>query len=726
MNNHKVNLKLNDQQITIETGIFAPQANGAVTVKCGDTMVLATVVTGSPREGIDYFPLQVEYREKHYAGGIISSSRFVKRESRPSDNEILTSRLIDRSIRPLFPSGYMDEVQLVVNPLSIDGKHEPEILGIIAASAALAISDIPWSGPVGAVRVGLDKDSKFIINPTNDQKEGSLLNMVVSGSADSIAMVEADSNEVSEAQVLEALKTSQTSLKEIVKAIQELVSLVKPKKMTVKVKEINPEIVKIINKEVPDFLEIARAETTKTGSRKEIIAAILEKNPDLEPKDVAQVFDDLSKKAIRKQTLEKGIRPDGRKPDEIRPINCQVGLIPRVHGSGFFQRGLTHVLSIVTLASPDKEQLIDGMKGQSTHRYIHHYNFPGFSVGEPGRVGYPGRREVGHGALAERALFPMIPDTKEFPYTIRVVSEVMSGNGSTSQASVCGSTLSLMDAGVPLKKPVAGIAMGLVTDGSKKYVTLSDIAGLEDHTGDMDFKVAGTRDGITAIQMDIKIDGVTADLLGEALEQARVGRIHILEKMIATIDKPRKEISEFAPYIKTITINPEKIGEIIGPGGKVIRQLQSDFEVDINVEDDGEVNVSGTSKEKVGQALDYIKGLTSEPEVGKIYSGTVTRVESYGAFVDIMPGKSGLIHISKIASGYLADINSVVKVNDTIEVKLQEIDDQGRLNLVPTKPFEGSPAGSSPQGARTSFKSRPQSSRPQSSRPDFKRFKDSR
>ncbi len=721
MNNHKVNLKLNDQQITIETGIFAPQANGAVTVKCGDTMVLATVVTGSPREGIDYFPLQVEYREKHYAGGIISSSRFVKREGRPSDNEILTSRLIDRSIRPLFPDGYMDEVQVVVNPLSIDGQHEPEILGIIATSAALAISDVPWDGPVGAIRVGLDKNSKFIINPTNDQKEGSLLDMVVSGSADSIAMVEANSNEVTETQVLEALKTSQVSLGKIVKAIQELVSLVKPKKMTVKIKEIDPEITKVINKEVADFLEIARAEATKTGGRKEVIQAILEKNPDLDSKDVVKVFDDLSKKAIRKQTLEKGIRPDGRKPDEIRPINCQVGLIPRVHGSGFFQRGLTHVLSIVTLASPDKEQLIDGMKGQSTHRYIHHYNFPGFSVGEPSRVGYPGRREVGHGALAERALFPMIPESSEFPYTIRVVSEVMSGNGSTSQASVCGSTLSLMDAGVPLKKPVAGIAMGLVTDGSGKHVTLSDITGLEDYTGDMDFKVAGTHDGITAIQMDIKINGVTADLLGKALEQARVGRIHILEKMVAVIDKPRKEISPFAPHIKTITINPEKIGEIIGPGGKIIRQLQSDFEVDINVEDSGEVNITGASNKQVDKALEYIKGLTSEPEVGKIYSGIVTRVESYGAFIDFMPGKSGLIHISKIASGYLGDINTVVKVGDTIEVKLQEIDDQGRLNLVPTKLFEGSPAGSVSQEAKPPFKGHPQSSRP-----DYKRFKDHR
>lgn len=721
MNNHKVNFKLNDQQITIETGIFAPQANGAVTVRCGDTMVLATIITGSPREGIDYFPLQVEYREKHYAGGIISSSRFVKRESRPSDNEILTSRLIDRSIRPLFPDGYMDEVQVVINPLSIDGQHEPEILGIIAASAALAISDIPWDGPVGAVRIGLNADSQFIINPTNDQKEESLLDMVISGSNDSIAMVEAGSSEVTESQILEALKKGQISLGEVVKAIKELVTLVKPQKMTVKIKEANPKITKIINKEVPNFLEIANAEVTKTGSRREIVQAILDKNPDLNPNEVTKIFDDLSKKAVREQILEKGIRPDGRKSDEIRSIDSQVGIIPRVHGSGFFQRGLTHVLSIVTLASPDKEQLIEGMKGKRTQRYIHHYNMPGFSVGEPGRVGFPGRREIGHGALAERALFPMIPESKDFPYTIRVVSEVMSGNGSTSQASICGSTLSLMDAGVPLKKPVAGIAMGLITDGSNKHVTLSDIAGLEDHIGDMDFKVAGTHDGITAIQMDVKISGVTADLLGEALEQARTGRIHILEKMITVIAKPREEISPFAPHIKTITINPERIGEIIGPGGKMIRQIQSDFEVDINVEDSGEVNISGISNKQVDQALEYIKGLTSEPEVGKIYKGIATRVEPYGAFIEFMPGKTGLIHISKIASGYLGDINAVIKVDDSIEVKLQEIDDQGRLNLIPTKPFEGTPAGSTSQESKPTL-----NPSHQSSRPAYKRFKDHR
>jgi len=720
MKKHQVDFKLNNHQITLETGVFAPQANGAVTAKCGDTLVLATVVTGTPREDIDYFPLQVEYREKHYAGGVISSSRFIKREGRPSDNEILTSRLIDRSVRPLFPEGYMDQVQIVVNPLSIDEEHEPEILGIIAASAALAISDIPWQGPLGAVRVGLDNESEFLINPTREEKETSSLDMVVSGSGDSIAMVEAGSNEVTEDQILQALKTSQSHLGTIVDAIDKLISSVKPKKKTFKSPQVNPEITKVIKKAVPDFLAIAKAEVTKTGDRSEIINAIIEDNPDLDPKHIGKIFDNLSKEAIRKQTLEKGIRPDGRKPEEIRPISCQVGLIPRVHGSGYFQRGLTHVLSIVTLASPDKEQLVEGMKGQTTHRYLHHYNMPGFSVGEPSRIGYPGRREIGHGALAERALLPMIPDNGDFPYTIRVVSEVMSGNGSTSQGSICGSTLSLMDAGVPIKKPVAGIAMGLVTDGQGKYVTLSDIAGLEDHTGDMDFKVAGTKDGITAIQMDIKIKGVTADLLGEALEQAKTGRLHILDKMLAVIDKPRKDISPFAPHIKSLTINPEKIGEVIGPGGKMIRQLQNDYQVDINVEDDGQVSISGLSDDQVNQALQYIEGLTSEPEVSQIYQGKVTRVESYGAFVEFMPGKTGLIHISKIASGYLGDINTVVKVGDSIEVKLQEIDDQGRLNLVPTKPFQGSSTLPSSRRQSDSKRERP------NSKPTYKRFKDHR
>ena len=681
---HSTTIELDGKKITLETGLFAPQAAGAVTARCGDTLVLATVVNGGEVEGLDYFPLQVEYRDKHYAGGIISSSRFVKRETRPSDNETLTARLIDRSIRPLFPEDYKEEVQVLVNPLAIDGINEPEILGAIATSAALAISNIPWNGPLGAVRLGTDQDGKFLINPTNEQIKASKLDLLVSGTSNSIAMVEAGAQEATESTVLEALKASQPHLDTIVSAINELVAMVSPVKTKVLSVDKDEAKIALVTKEIGSLEDLVKGLAKKTLSLSPIIKAIVEKNEDkIEAKEVSKIIDDLTKDFIREQTLGKNIRPDGRSPEDIREISSQVALIPMVHGSGLFRRGLTHVLSIVTLASPDKEQLIDGMKGEETRRYIHHYNMPGYAVGEPRRMGFTNRREVGHGALASKALEPVLPSHDEFPYTIRVVSEVMSGNGSTSQGSVCGSTLSLMDAGVPIKKPVAGIAMGLVTDG-KKYITLSDISGLEDHTGDMDFKVAGTKDGITAIQMDVKVPGVKADILGEALEQARKARLHILEQMLKTIDKPRAEISPNAPHIETLTIDPEKIGEIIGPGGKVIRQIQKDFEVEIGVEDDGVVSITGKKADKTKEAKEYIKNLTAEAEVGKIYQGTVTRVESYGAFVEVIPGKQGLIHVSRLSNEFINNASDVVKEGDTIEVKVYEIDDQGRINLIPT------------------------------------------
>ncbi|MBU1071351.1 polyribonucleotide nucleotidyltransferase [Patescibacteria group bacterium] len=681
---HSTTIELDGKKITLETGLFAPQAAGAVTARCGDTLVLATVVNGGEVEGLDYFPLQVEYRDKHYAGGIISSSRFVKRETRPSDNETLTARLIDRSIRPLFPEDYKEEVQVLVNPLAIDGINEPEILGAIATSAALAISNIPWNGPLGAVRLGTDQDGKFLINPTNEQIKASKLDLLVSGTSNSIAMVEAGAQEATESTVLEALKASQPHLDTIVSAINELVAMVSPVKTKVLSVDKDEAKIALVTKEIGSLEDLVKGLAKKTLSLSPIIKAIVEKNEDkIEAKEVSKIIDDLTKDFIREQTLGKNIRPDGRSPEDIREISSQVALIPMVHGSGLFRRGLTHVLSIVTLASPDKEQLIDGMKGEETRRYIHHYNMPGYAVGEPRRMGFTNRREVGHGALASKALEPVLPSHDEFPYTIRVVSEVMSGNGSTSQGSVCGSTLSLMDAGVPIKKPVAGIAMGLVTDG-KKYITLSDISGLEDHTGDMDFKVAGTKDGITAIQMDVKVPGVKADILGEALEQARKARLHILEQMLKTIDKPRAEISPNAPHIETLTIDPEKIGEIIGPGGKVIRQIQKDFEVEIGVEDDGVVSITGKKADKTKEAKEYIKNLTAEAEVGKIYQGTVTRVESYGAFVEVIPGKQGLIHVSRLSNEFINNASDVVKEGDSIEVKVYEIDDQGRINLIPT------------------------------------------
>jgi len=710
-------IDLDGKKIIIETGLFGAQAAGAVTVRCGDTIVLATAVSGKRAEGLDYFPLQVEYREKHYAGGVISSSRFVKREGRPSDNEILTSRLIDRSIRPLFPSNYFDEVQVVVCPLSIDGVNEPEILGLIGASAALAISHLPWSGPVGAVRIGLTSAGKYLVNPTKEEKETSRLDLVVSGATGSIAMVEAGAQEVSEEDILAGLKFGQKHIEAIIETIKEFAADGKAK-ITVEPEKFAPELVKLVKEKVDVADLLAQSKTSGGESLKldSLADALMAEHPEIDRIALVRLIDKEVKDYVRKQVLGKKVRFDGRQPDEIRPIHVSVGLLPRTHGSGFFQRGLTHALSIVTLGSPSDEQLIDGMKGEETKRYFHHYNMPGFATGEPGRVGYPNRREIGHGALAERALLPLIPSQEEFPYTIRVVTEIMSGNGSTSQASVCGSSLALMDAGVPLKKPVAGIAMGLITDEKMNYVTLSDIAGIEDHLGDMDFKVAGTRDGITAMQMDVKIPGVTAEILEKAIAQAKVGRLAILDKMTAVIDAPRASVSIYAPKVASTKIPADKIGELIGPGGKMIRQIQTDFGVEINVEEDGSVTVTGMDEAKVGQAKAYIDGLMAQAEIGKIYTGTVTRVEPYGAFVQILPGKDGLVHVSRMSREYVADANTVVKVGDTVTVKCYEVDFQGRINL--TMLLEGDPTGGhSREGAGR---------RPQRDDSSFKRFRDHR
>ncbi|OGD71014.1 polyribonucleotide nucleotidyltransferase [Candidatus Collierbacteria bacterium RIFCSPLOWO2_01_FULL_50_23] len=697
MKTKSTTIDLDGKKIIIETGLFGAQAAGAVTVRCGDTMVLAAVVCGGLKEGLDYFPLQVEYREKYYAGGVISGSRYVKREGRPSDNEILTSRLIDRSIRPLFPANFYEEVQLVISPLSIDGVNEPEILGIIGASAALSISDIPWAGPIGAVRVGFTTDGKYLVNPTNEQKAVSRLDLVVSGGTGSIAMVEAGANEVSEDEVLEGLKFGQKNIEIVITAIKELAANGKTKKV-VAPEVFNPDWVKLVKKDVDVAALLAESKTSGgEGLRLDPIAdALMADRPEINRIELIRIIDKAVKEHVRKQVLGKKERFDGRKTDEIRQITVQVGIIPRTHGTGYFQRGLTHALSIVTLGSPASEQLIEGMKGEERKRYMHHYNMPGFATGEPGRVGAPNRRETGHGALAERALLPMIPSQEEFPYTIRVVTEIMSGNGSTSQASVCGSTLALMDAGVPLKKPVAGIAMGLITDEKMNYVTLSDIAGIEDHLGDMDFKVAGTRDGVTAIQMDVKVPGVTAEILKDALAQAKVGRLFILDKMTAVIDKPRESVSQYAPKVASVKIPPDKIGELIGPGGKMIRQIQSDHDVEINVEEDGQVTITGIDEAKVKQARAYIDGMMATAEIGKIYTGTVTRVEPYGAFVEILPGKDGLVHVSRMSREYVADANDLVHVGDSVQVKCYEVDSQGRINL--TMLLEGeTPSGGRPQ-----------------------------
>jgi polyribonucleotide nucleotidyltransferase len=701
MSTFQKTIDIDGKQIIIESGRFAPQSAGCVTVRCGDTIVMASVVRGEPREGLDYFPLQVEYREKHYAGGVISSSRFVKREGRPSDNEILTSRLIDRSIRPLFPDGYIDEVQVQVSPLSIDGVEEPEILGIIGASAALAISSVPWAGPVGAVRIGQDAQGQLVVNPNNQIKSQSPLDIVVSGSADSIAMVEAGASEVDEALILSSLKKGQELNGQIAQAISELVSEMGKTKLSFALPPLPENLVEALSAHVDPAAMVASSITLQGEGLnfKPLILKIQETYPELPYNLLAKHIDLKVKEYIRQLVLSENKRFDGRQVDQVRTIESETGVLPRTHGTGFFKRGETHVLSIVTLGPPDDEQLIDGMKGEETKRYMHHYNMPGYATGGPSRVGFPGRREIGHGALAERALIPVIPSTEEFPYTIRVVSEVMSSNGSTSQASVCGSSLALMDAGVPIKKPVAGIAMGLVTDG-QKHVTLSDIAGLEDHCGDMDFKVAGTTDGVTAIQMDVKVPGVSADILGQALEQAKQARLHILERMSTTISTPRSEISQYAPKIVTHKVAEDRIGEIIGPGGKMIRQLQKDFEVEINIDDTGLVSITGHDATRVKEAKEYIVSMTTEPEVGLKYQGKVMRVENYGAFVAIAPGKEGLLHVSRIDPIVFQGL----KVDQTIEVTLYEIDEVGRLNLTALPEGQAPiPRQQSPQSDRPSF-----------------------
>jgi len=724
-------IALNGKTIIIETGRFGVQASGSVTVRCGDTMVIASVVaTKRIKEGIDYFPLSLEYQEKLYAGGVISSSKFIKREGRPNENEILTGRVIDRSLRPLFDQGSRNEVQIMASPLSIDGQEEPEILAIIAASAAVSLSDYPWAGPVGSIRVGMDADGNYIANPNAEQKQSSPLDLVISGPKGGITMVESGANEVSEEKMIGALKFAQGYVDLIADAIAVFAKENGKAKRTIEIAEVPAETVKIVKDEIKNIDEILANEATKKGTQmSEITAGIFLRHPELNPNQINEVADGMLRDLARTQILEKNIRADGRDIEEIRPINIEVGLLPRTHGSAFFQRGLTHVLSVVTLASPSREQLIDGMKGEETRRYMHHYNMPGFAAGETGRPG-TGRREIGHGALAERAIFPMLPNRETFPYTIRVVSEVMSSNGSTSQASVCGSTLSLMDAGVPLKKPVAGVAMGLIA-GDKKFVTLTDISGFEDHFGDMDFKVAGTADGITALQMDCKVTGVDADVLVQALEQAKRGRMKLLDIMNETLATPRPKLSQYAPKIVSTKVPQSKIGEIIGPGGKVIRQIQEEYAVEIDIQEDGSVTVTGNDQTNVDGARAYIDSIVAEVEVGKTYEGTVARVEAFGAFVNVIPGKDGLVHVSQVQP----EVFRAMHVGDKVTVRCYEVDSMGRVNLTMLNEGEAPiraerPAGSGFNGGgdrggdRGHGRGGDRGGRP--SRPTFKSFRDNR
>ncbi len=728
---------LNGKTIIIESGHFGAQASGAVTVRCGDTIVIASVVASKKiKEGIDYFPLSLEYQEKYYAGGVISSSRFIKREGRPSENEILTGRVIDRSLRPLFDQGSRNEVQIMVSPLSYDGTEEPEILAVIAASAAVSISDYPWAGPVGAVRVGMDTNGEYIVNPTVEQKKVSPLDLVISGPKGGISMVESGANEVSEEKMIGALRFAAEHVNTIADAIAVFAKENGKKKREIIIAGIDEAVEKIVKEEFKNVEEILVNEAKKTGTQvSEITSAIAAKYPDVDPNKINEVADSMLRVLARSQILDKNIRADGREVEEIRKVNIEVGLLPRTHGSAFFQRGLTHVLSVVTLASPARAMTIDGMKGEEIRRYFHHYNMPGFASGETGRPG-TGRREIGHGALAERAIVPMLPDAATFPYTIRVVSEVMSSNGSTSQASVCGSTLSLMDAGVPLKKPVAGVAMGLITEGDK-YVTLTDISGFEDHFGDMDFKVAGTVDGITALQMDCKVTGVNAEILVKALDQAKRGRLKLLDIMNETLAAPRPKLSQYAPRITSTKVPQDRIGEIIGPGGKMIRQIQEDFTVEIDIQEDGTVTVTGDDQAKVDGAVAYIDSMVMEVEVGKTYDGTVVRIEAFGAFVNVIPGKDGLVHVSQVHP----DTFRAMKMGDKVKVKCYEIDSMGRVNLTmleegespirAPRPEGGSGFGGGQPSVGRSFGGGDRGGRsndrgPRPGRPTFSKFRDTR
>ncbi len=686
---HRQEAVIGGRVMSIETGRVAEQASGAVLVRYGDTVILATVVgSDEPREGIDFFPLTVDVEERMYAAGKIPGG-FIKREGRASEHAILACRLADRPLRPLFPKGYRNDVQIVITVLSADQENDSDILGIVGASAALCVSDIPFAGPVGAVRVGYIGD-QLVINPLESQMSETRLDLAIAGTSDAVMMVEAGAKELPEELMLEAVRFGQEALQEIIKMQEKLMQAVNIAKRPFEPAPIDQELKNKVTEFVYPRFEAAVNNPNKAARstalnmvQGELVATLGAEYPD-RLKEIIAFYEKELKSYVRNNILDNGIRPDGRDLKTIRPINCEVGLLPRTHGSAIFTRGQTQVLSVVTLGSPGEEQVLDGLGAGESKRFMHHYNFPPFSTGESKPLRGPGRREIGHGALAERAVTAVIPTRDEFPYTIRAVSDVLSSNGSTSMGSVCGTTLALMDAGVPIHAPVAGVAMGLITgEGERegKWAVLSDIQGIEDALGDMDFKVAGTADGVTALQMDIKVKGITYEIMAKALEQAREGRMFIMEKMLDTIDAPREELSEFAPRIQSIKINPDKIGAVIGPGGKMIRKIQEESGAKIDIEDDGTVNISAVSGDSMQLALDTVRALTEEVEVGRIYTGTVRRLVDFGAFVEILPGKEGLVRTSQLADYQVMRPEDVVSVGDEITVMVIEVDPQGRVNL---------------------------------------------
>jgi polyribonucleotide nucleotidyltransferase len=687
-------LEIGGRTLTLEVGRFAEQANSAVLARFGDTMVLATVVASAKETALDYFPLSVEYVERLYAGGRIKGSRWVKREGRPTDDSVLAGRVIDRSIRPLFPKSYKHDVQVIVTVLSIDGENDPDVLGLIATSAALSLSSVPWAGPVGGVRMGYvqaadGNPGSFIAYPTVTEQASSDFDFIVSSTREHVLMLEGGFCETLEEITYEAVVKAKEVNVQIIDLIEDLTKAVGKKKDAVpevsQSEELQEKIVKKYKKEM-DAAFAKKAEKEFGGSEVAELAKTIatEFKDEYTVKAVEEALDALFKKKVREDILSHGKRFDGRKIDEVRSIDAAVGLLPRTHGSAMFKRGQTQVLTVATLGTPSLEQLIESAAGEESKRYIHHYSMPPYSVGETGRIGTPNRREIGHGALAERALIAVIPSEEEFPYTIRLVSEVMSSNGSTSMASTCGSTLALMDAGVPIKEPVAGISIGLMTDKyhkTDKYVLLTDILGIEDFAGDMDFKVAGTKNGITAIQLDVKVDALTNDMVKETLEKARVARMMILGKMLAVLPESRKALSQYAPKVTRVTIPVEKIGEVIGPGGKMIRQIIATTGSTVDVEDDGTVMISGISEEGVLKAVEWVKGLVKEIKVDEEYEGAVKRILPFGAFVEILPGKEGMVHVSQMTTGFVSDPNDVVKLGQVVKVRVMEIDDQHRVNL---------------------------------------------
>ena len=692
MNIIEKSIEIDGQKLTLQFGKLAQAVDSSVYATLGDTAVLVTVAVGPENPNIDYFPLSVEYAEKLYAGGLIKGSRWVKREGRPSDDAVLKGRIIDRSIRPLFPKTYKKQVQVVVTLLSIDGVNDPEILSAIAVSVALSISSIPWAGPISTVRVGYitsteNKESAFILYPTENEQEFSDLDLVVSSTKDKVLMIETKANMIKDEIIQEGIEMAKIENKKIIEFIENITKEIGKKKDVAPSEADYSEIIKLVKskyaKPVSDAVKQAAA-TAGSEDRmiKELVDTIYE---ELEKKfDTKQILAAITKynySNIKSDILTKKIRPDGRKFNQVRDLNVEVSLLPRTHGSALFQRGQTQVLSIATLGSTTLEQLIEGPEGMEVKRYIHHYSDGPYSYGQTGRMMGPSRRAIGHGALAEKAIEPVLPSTEDFPYAIRVVSEILSENGSSSMGSVSGSSLSLMDAGVPLKQAVAGVAMGLVSKSDDEYAVLTDIVGLEDFAGEMDFKIAGTVDGITAIQLDVKNKGLTSKMIKDIFVQGKEARLKILEAMNKVISSPRKEVSRYAPKVVVLTPPPDKIGEIIGPGGKNIRALIARTQTEINVDDDGKVTVSGLDRTKVDEAVAHIGNITREIQVGEEFTGEVKRILPFGAFVEMVPGKEGLVHVSKMGTGFVKHPEDVVKLGQKVKVKVYQIDNMGRVNL---------------------------------------------